>query len=138
MVIKFIKNWFKPKEMLKLELLEAITQPIKSEPKQYYCDVCKQPAKHIALVESDTGPHVIGAKCDDHIAMVIRTMRDEEYTGTRLQHSEPVHFAGFKSEPYSEWFECSCPKGTTHYILSSDSRLLGKKPRPKLGEGVKK
>ncbi len=121
----------------KIVLKPEITQPNRTilEPKEkpntkpkpsYFCDVCKQPAKHIAMVESDTGRHVIGAKCDEHIGMVIRQMQDEKFTGTRIKSPEAVHFAGFKSEQYSEWFECSCPKNTTHYILSDDSRVLPK------------
>lgn len=130
-IVRRIVNWLKPQLVLKPEIAypKKTTIEPKAKPNQkpkplYFCDVCKEPAKHIAIVESDTGRHVIGAKCDEHINMVIRQMQNEKFTGTRMQSPEAVHFAGFKSEPYSEWFECSCPKGTTHYILSDDIRLL--------------
>lgn len=130
-----IKNWFisikHPKsKVLKSELTQPnrfIIEPehknMKELRKEFFCDVCREPALHIAIVNSDTGQHVIGAKCDIHIGMVIRQMQNEAFTGTRMSDFK-VHFAGFKSKPYSQWFECSCPKETTHYILSDDARLL--------------
>ncbi len=126
-MLKRIKNWLWPKQ---IEICTVVHEPNKTTVTmkgqkpivQYFCDVCKQKAQHIAIVPSDTGNHVIGSKCDEHIGMVIRRFTSE---GTNMDPNNRIHFAGFKAQPYSKWFECECPENTTHFILGNDPRLQG-------------
>jgi hypothetical protein len=120
-MLQRILDWFRKSPQAVIQLETPHPKRTIIEPQKYFCDVCKEPACHVAFVSSDTGMHAVGAKCDDHIGMVLRKFKTH---GTNTDPLNLLHFVGFKSDPYTKWFECSCPKGVTHIIMSDDSRLL--------------